>query len=203
LQRAGLEEVPPGHETDALPLSSPFLQPRAPQELPEDAYAAVVESLCSPQFHSSNIHGDDFEMGLDQIIEAGVYLDSIKKILFYGREPECPVPSYVPSFNYDRVHPNIVHGILGIITEACELAERLLKMGKDPSDPAHALNLLEEMGDLRWYYQLLLNTLYKTDGEVCLTNARKLFRRYPEKVFAATRAAERDLIAEEKALKGE
>lgn len=170
-------------------------------ELSEPIYREVVRVLCSPHFYSERVHGDDFECLLEQLIEIGTALDATKKILFYGKEPAVKAPSYVSSFIYDRVHPDIVHGILGIITEAVELAERLCKMARDPDNADHKTNLIEEIGDLDWYATLLRSRLGVTSGTVRLVNARKLFRRYPEKVFAATRAAERDLAAEQEALR--
>lgn len=168
--------------------------------LEEPVYAEVVNALCSPLFHHERVHGDDFEILLDNVIEAATALDDLKKVLFYGRLPAQPAPTFSASFAYERVHPDIVHAIVGIITEAGELAERLLKMGKEPNED-HRPNLVEESGDLGWYVQLLRNRLAITSSHERLINARKLFKRYPEKVFAATRAAERNLAAEAEVLK--
>ena len=173
-----------------------------PAGLDEPLYAKIVEGLCSPHYYAERVHGDAFEQLLEEFVSAATALDSIKKVLFYGAAQAQPQPSYASEFKHEIIHPDIVHAIIGIATEAGELVERLIKMAHE-ADGDHKTNLKEESGDLGWYHQLLRNRLGYTAEEERLINARKLFKRYPEKVFAATRAAERDLLAEQLALKGE
>jgi len=55
-------------------------------------------------------------------------------------------------------------------------------------DVAH---IIEEMGDLRWYYQAMLNTLGLTDEDIQAANTVKLMKRYPSGVYSNQQAIER------------
>lgn len=64
-------------------------------------------------------------------------------------------------------------GGTGIASEAGEVSDEIKKYifhGK----PLDRDKIIKELGDVRWYYQLLLNLLDATDEEVILTNVEKL-----------------------------
>ena len=44
-------------------------------------------------------------------------------------------------------------------------------------------NVIEELGDLRFYYQAMLNMFGLTDEDVCAMNMDKLQKRYPTGVY--------------------
>lgn len=52
-------------------------------------------------------------------------------------------------------------------------------------------NLLEEMGDLRFYYQTILNMLQMTDADIQALNMNKLAVRYPLGKYTNEHAAAR------------
>jgi NTP pyrophosphatase (non-canonical NTP hydrolase) len=70
------------------------------------------------------------------------------------------------------------HAAFGVVGESGELADAVKKYwvyGK----PVDRANIVEELGDLRFYMQALQNLLGITDQEVILNNAEKLRKRYP------------------------
>ncbi len=91
-------------------------------------------------------------------------------------------------------HINLLHASIGINTENGELQDQLKKAifyGK----PIDYINLIEELGDLLWYIQLMCNTIDITLEDVIETNMRKLKVRYPDK-WTEARANNRDLNKE-------
>ena len=84
-----------------------------------------------------------------------------------------PMPS-----SRDMVH----HACTGISGEAGELLDASKKAwvyGK-----AYNLeNIIEELGDIRYYYQAMLNMLGVSDGDIVAHNTFKLRQRYPDLVY--------------------
>ena len=71
-----------------------------------------------------------------------------------------------------KVNERILHGILGIVDEAGEL----IKLVKDRiyyNKPDNMTNLKEELGDLWWYYTLLLDEIAILDGKTPEETDRK------------------------------
>lgn len=92
----------------------------------------------------------------------------------------------------------LLHGLLGVCTEAGELQDQVKKhlvYGKD-FDPT---NILEECGDLLWYIALALDATGFTMEECMKRNIAKLRARYPEG-FTEAAALTRDLEKERDAL---
>lgn len=168
--------------------------------LTEEEYAQVVETLCSPHYFPDLVQPMAFSYHLRRIVDAGFALDAIKKALFYGK-PLQGVSDLPASSHHHELDPDIVHGVLGIITEAAELAEWLAKRVETPK-LAGAVNLVEEIGDVDWYMTRLKTRLGITDGQVRHINAKKLFTRYPGK-FDADSALVRNLSAEQAVLEEE
>lgn len=93
----------------------------------------------------------------------------------------------------------ILHAAMGLSTEAGELLDNLKKhlfYGKD----IDKVNLMEEMGDLDWYLNLLCHSLDITMDVISLANVQKLAARYGGK-FSEHRAVIRDLRKELEELK--
>ena len=92
----------------------------------------------------------------------------------------------------------VIHGAIGICTEAGELQDMIKKhliYGKD-FDP---VNVMEECGDLLWYIALALDATGYTMEECMQRNIAKLRKRFPDK-FTSEQALTRDLDAERAAL---
>lgn len=96
----------------------------------------------------------------------------------------------------------IIHACFGMCGEAGEIIDYVKKgvfYGKD-MDTRH---LVEEVGDLMWYINLLVFDLGVTWDEVLTTNIKKLEARYPDAKFNADHAINRDKEAEQAAMKGQ
>lgn len=91
-----------------------------------------------------------------------------------------------------------LHMILGIVTEAGELADAY-KKDIAYNKPVDMVNVKEEIGDIMWY----IGNLCKLQGwdlqDICDTNIAKLRTRYPDK-FTEEAALNRDLKSERKIL---
>lgn len=158
----------------------------------------------SHQFHSKEVGTHRFGSGFGEFIEAAKELDKIKKKLFYGKggrlfqhAEDFPLHEAARGFGPNEV--DIAHAIVGIGTEAGELAEMLWEFiyGSREMDMLH---LKEEIGDVMWYIAILLNSIGSSFEEVAAMNISKLAARYPEK-FTSANAESRNLEAEAAALK--
>jgi NTP pyrophosphatase (non-canonical NTP hydrolase) len=94
----------------------------------------------------------------------------------------------------------LLHAILGIISEAGELADALKKhiiYGKQLDD----INVMEETGDLSWYEVIALHACKFTFEEAMERNIAKLKARFGDK-FTEAAALTRNLDRERKTLEG-
>lgn len=94
----------------------------------------------------------------------------------------------------------LIHASLGLTTETAEIADAIKKhmmYGK----PLDETNLLEEVGDVLWYANVLLNEIGASFDEAMAANIRKLKKRYPQG-FTEQSAINRNVEEETKALKG-
>lgn len=150
--------------------------------------------------------------GLEKITHGTIGMDKIKKFMFYGRQNEelmavCEAwrilnPESCHDIKFDKLVPGksredairIFHGIIGIITEAGELAEALGKAIQDET-PLDLTNVSEEIGDGLWYDAAMLRVLGTTFDSVQRTNIAKLRARFPNK-FTEFDANNRNLDAE-------
>jgi len=92
-----------------------------------------------------------------------------------------------------------LHMVLGIVTEAGELADMYKKhfaYGKDKD----VVNIEEEIGDLMWYIANLIDMLGLDFETILEKNIAKLSKRYPEGFFSSERAIYRNLEEERKTL---
>lgn len=96
-----------------------------------------------------------------------------------------------------KVNTRLLHGGVGIATEAGELLEPLLAalLGKD----FDSVNFAEELGDIGWYQGIIFDESGVTADAVFNKVIEKLRHRYPEK-FATTEANDRDLVGEREIL---
>lgn len=112
------------------------------------------------------------------------------------------------SIDYDKIaerlsDPKIVrllHAALGKATEIGEFIDPLKKYifyGKEIDE----VNMLEEIGDGKWYDGVAIDALDSTEEIVMSRNIQKLAKRYPDK-FTEDAALNRDLEAEREILEG-
>jgi NTP pyrophosphatase (non-canonical NTP hydrolase) len=90
---------------------------------------------------------------------------------------------------------NMTHAVLGITSEAGEIADQYKKFiayGK----ALDRQNMLEEMGDCLWFLTLLAKTMGFTIDQVMDFNIAKLEARYPDLKFNADHALNRDKAGE-------
>jgi NTP pyrophosphatase (non-canonical NTP hydrolase) len=93
----------------------------------------------------------------------------------------------------------LVHGMIGVSTEAGELldvAKKAMIYGKTPD----LVNVKEELGDLLWYIGLMCIDLNCTFEELFDMNWEKLKLRYEKGKFSEDSALNRNLAAERVAL---
>lgn len=82
------------------------------------------------------------------------------------------------------------HMTTGMSGEAGELLD-ISKKVWIYTKPINVIHLIEELGDLRWYYQGALNMLGLTDEDIQAANTIKLMKRYPEGVYSDSAAIAR------------
>ncbi len=172
---------------------------------------------CSPNFYSERVSAAEFMKAVNDCIEAGNRLDKVKKSLFYGRDNNLEarlgertagviVVGLTDSLSRSPVETSpsaiavdLIHGIIGKVTEAGELLEALREGYR--GNGIDMVNINEEIGDGFWYDAILLNRTGGTFEGVQATIIAKLRARFPE-AYADASANERDLTAERTILEG-
>lgn len=91
-----------------------------------------------------------------------------------------------------------LHMVLGIVTEAGELAD-VFKKNMAYNKKIDWVNVAEELGDLMWYICNFCNINNLNIEEIMGVNVEKLKSRYPEK-FTDEKANNRDLQREREIL---
>jgi len=112
-----------------------------------------------------------------------------KRAAFYITSEQHDPGTWTP------VDTNLIHGLLGIVSEAGELLQAL----QAPGEELDMVNVQEELGDMLWYLNLMVSSCGKTQAELEVQLLAKLRARYPEK-FSVESALVRDLDAERTAL---
>jgi len=175
-----------------------------------EEYVNKAVRTLSDGFHSDKVSPQKFLLHLQECIVALQQLDKCKKALFYGKEPDFDYhieddfdedDLYQMEIKLDVVHPDILHGIIGVATEAGEMLEALALALLDQQE-FDEVNLTEEMGDVFWYMAVLANRTGRPFSESMRINIAKLEKRYPEK-FTEELAINRDVEAERKLLENE
>ncbi len=177
-----------------------------------DPNSFVAQSMvtCSQEFHGDLVARSLFVQAVNDAIAAISRLDKIKKSLFYGRdnniEPRSGeasmsnLPALVGGDDYSlHTSADIVHGVLGVATEAGELLEGLRDAYNGKG--VDAVNVMEERGDVKWYLAILAHAFghaWRDDESRVIS---KLRTRYGDK-FTAFDANNRDLAAERTVLEG-
>jgi len=173
------------------------------------AYIPQAMRTASDQFHSDIINSDHLIASLKLCTNNLDFLDKFKKALFYGKElPEMMQSATngklnLKEFAAEKLPVNgefVIHGIIGVATEAGELLETLTKtmIGEQGLD---RVNIIEELGDVFWYMAMICISLGVSFEEVMDLNIEKLKLRFPER-FSATRAIYRHIDKERDLLEG-
>ena len=108
---------------------------------------------------------------------------------------------YYAKFVGDLVKPmggfklNLVHAAIGVSGEAGELLDAIKKTWVYNKELDRA-NVIEELGDMRFYMQALMNELCITEEEVIQANVDKLSIRYKEGYTDAAAIARADKFTE-------
>ncbi|WLJ71089.1 hypothetical protein [Sphingomonas phage Kimi] len=163
-----------------------------------DPYIEACDKVCSPDYHADNVDVSDFLRLLDDMANLGEAVNLRKKILFRGKRPD-EVGMFYPSPGnelYQRVgdeNADLVHGVVGAITEVGELAEQLAKHIR--GQPIDRVNVVEETGDITWYLSRVLKWAGVTFNHCFKVNVDKLYGRHGE-TFNFERDHNRDLDAE-------
>jgi hypothetical protein len=164
-------------------------------------YQAEADKTCSIHWNPQHVHYEDFKRNIEKFIELASILNLYKKLLFRGKTPgelHMTTPNEADSLaGHGGAVPageiDLVHGILGTMTETGEYAEILLDLlnGRRPDQ----VNAIEETGDLRWYQNRVLRWADCSDLTCERMNIEKLHGRHGA-TFDMYRDANRDLDAE-------
>jgi NTP pyrophosphatase (non-canonical NTP hydrolase) len=158
-----------------------------------DIYLRESARTAASTFHAEIVDPAEVDYMLQAVIAAGAWADRMKRGLFYGKKPG-PTRWSTSSVSLVPELADLIHAMLGCITESAEIAEHMRDVvtGAKPLD---AVNLKEEFGDVLWYVALGLRFLRTDFGETFDTNIAKLRARFPDK-FTEAAAIDRDVVAE-------
>lgn len=151
------------------------------------ASGQLIDMMKKNVFYGKPFSYEKINNEIDTITKNADFFDSLADISLYFRFPQ----------EIHGIDPRIFHGIVGIITEAIELAEVAHKAVNGTA--VDKVNLKEEIGDLAWYIFLLIDAVDGDWNDILTRNIEKLRTRYPEK-FTSHHAINRDLSAEREAL---
>lgn len=150
-------------------------------------YQELAVRTLSNSFYPRSVDERELVHSLRQVVAYSNILDNMKKRFFYGKDQEMeainPCPSLPPK------EAELFHGLLGIITEAGEIASALLTFIH--SGDFDLINLEEEIGDLLWYQAVACSSMKTTLDVPAALNIKKLRKRYGEK-FSEASALSRD-----------
>jgi NTP pyrophosphatase (non-canonical NTP hydrolase) len=115
--------------------------------------------------------------------EPTVFVETANKVIRYA--------DFVSNlFKHDTQDMEFMHAALGVAGEAGELADAIKKhvvYGKE----LDWNNIVEELGDLRFYMQQIMNMIGVTEDSVLQHNANKLGKRYKSGSYSNEQAIAR------------
>lgn len=152
-------------------------------------YDEGVQRTLSRIYFGSDIKTAILVENLKSFVEMGHALDIIKKSLFYGQSDGRKKVLEASTFT------DIIHGVLGLATEAAELAEILLGSLTEEGQTWDAEHTIEELGDIEYYGSVLRTAIGTSQEEVQRLNLEKLQKRYGDR-FSREKALQRDLEVE-------
>ena len=145
---------------------------------------------------------DEVFQALNQAILAIQNLDHIiKKKSFYGKDPKFYEAPLFKGLNKEVLESKefirLLHGFMGIATEAGEGLEALAKMNS--GEKLDKVNVAEELGDVFWYCALVADETNTTFEKEQAKNINKLKLRHGEK-YSTEKVMDRDLDKEREIL---
>ena len=142
-------------------------------------------------------------------VHAGIILDHYKRHIFYQTDfdpnkvrKELEVihalsknwdPAVGYEYDHEGINLRVLHGLIGMATEASEILENLLLGEMDTT------NMIEELGDIQWYEAILLDALKSSWTQIRTKNVQKLSKRYGDK-WSQQKAVNRNLNEERQIL---
>lgn len=147
----------------------------------------------------------DLAYALNRMEVFGEMLSKVKGHIYYNKaytpeRPELPDthnPAGQIQFDWQV---KMLHGVLGMISEAGELAGAIFDW-LFQGQPLDKINLIEEIGDSRWFQEEAFEALGVSSEQVEAVNILKLMQRYGGR-FGEGQALMRDLERERFALEG-
>lgn len=136
-----------------------------------------------------------------QIIEISKQVDVLKKTLIYGKTGVdlSSLPDALPVSSGEKQKAaqmaRLVHGIIGLTTEPGEMAEAVVK-AIESNEALDEVNMIEEVGDVLWYQNLVLDCVKSNFKEAMASNINKLNKKRYKNGFTESAALNRDLAAE-------
>lgn len=175
----------------------------------DSTYSEDARRTLTRSFFGENVATSELIAALVQFATAAERLDRIKKRAFYGKDISeadirlCAMQPYLfiknDKISWNEQEEFVLHGVLGIATEAGELVESVLETVKEKLNGYESefdlVNLIEEGGDVFWYLNALAIGANSNFKEMQDINIQKLRKRYPEK-FTCDKAINRDAGAE-------
>lgn len=156
-----------------------------------DEYLKASARTAATKIHPDVIDVDDFKTTMYQSIETSQWIDDFKKGLFYRKTANLDEPLFQGHMeDFEDVPHDVLHGILGTVTESGELME-LLRDNFVRGFELDEIKLKDEIGDLLWYVAMLLRHYGWTFEEVFDMNIAKLRARFPDR-FDEERARSKD-----------
>ena len=170
-------------------------------------YKALSERTLSENFHVADPSVKAAALTIiENYLESARQLDMLKKVLFYGKDPDILGHDYNEFVQQDAPElanatlkeQKVLHGAIGVATESAEILEQVynsLMAGRE----VDAVNIGEEIADGMWYNAIFLRELNIDFFHALKNNIDKLAKRYGDK-FSEYNALNRDLDAERKIL---
>lgn len=194
-------------------------QPTTEQHTTDEGYAQFVDQLAAPPntFTRSGVAYHLLMDTMDALNPVMLELDHLKRVITYGDKLRMNPPSTMirPPLQAKEHHlhmngdaADLLHGLLGIMTEALELAPIIAGIIQGTENSIGSLealqdkgyidltNVEEELGDHMFYSTLAGSALRRSSKDVRTTNVNKLLKRYESGKFDADAALNRNLDAE-------
>lgn len=152
-------------------------------------------------------------------VKCSKLLDALKRSIYYGNDDRLnewlaeakrkdfhnTSQRLINSLEFNKndkndlpVDSRVLHGIMGICTEAGEIGEAYMDQTLEDK-PLDSVNIHEEMHDISWYMAILHDALNLNWEDGLEKNINKLKTRFPNK-FTQEDAVNRDLKKERKTL---
>lgn len=170
-------------------------------------YMSEADKTCSIVFAPQYVDRDDLVSMLEEAASVADRLNRVKKLLFRGKTRDdfglhalALHASLAVEFDPNNTASpdvDVLHGIVGVITEAGEMAEVLLHRIR--TGEFDRVNAFEEVGDVSWYLARQLRGMNADFDMSNRANIDKLHGRHGA-AFDVFRDANRDLAAERQRL---